>query len=109
MERACRVGLESTVVACLDAPLILRPGGITPDEIAAVCGCEVAIADTSGRAQHLPTAAPGMLASHYAPHKPLVLRESGEAWPIESGWAYCAFDGADVPNNAEYVEVLSPS
>ena len=38
---SCRVGVESTVVACLDQPIILRPGGVTPQQIAAVCGVEV--------------------------------------------------------------------
>ena len=49
-------------------------GGITPDQLSAVCGCEVSMADSSGRAQHLPAPAPGMLASHYAPRKALTLR-----------------------------------
>ena len=29
------VGIESTIVACLDQPMILRPGGLSRDEIAA--------------------------------------------------------------------------
>ena len=104
---ACRVGVESTVVACLDQPTILRPGGVTSEQISAVCGCDVTIADTHGRAQHLPAPAPGMLASHYAPGKQLILREQGMPWPTGNEWGYCAFTGDDLPSDACHVEVLS--
>lgn len=63
----CPVGIESTVVDCRDgAPAILRPGGITTEEIAAVSG-------DLGRGAGGAPASPGMLASHYAPSRPLRL------------------------------------
>src|SRR5262249_35240110 len=66
----CRVGIESTIVGVDgDRLTLLRPGGIPIEQIVEVVG-EV----------HRPTpdqseqpAAPGMLASHYAPRTPLVV------------------------------------
>ncbi|MBL22475.1 MAG: threonylcarbamoyl-AMP synthase [Rhodospirillaceae bacterium] len=64
----CAVGLESTVVdACGKAPTILRPGGITAEDIERVLGVPVA---QSGETSEAPKS-PGMLASHYAPSCPL--------------------------------------
>ena len=58
----CRHGIESTIVACTgDEPVVLRPGAITPEQLARVLG-------TMPRAP--PADAPrtsGTLASHYAP------------------------------------------
>ena len=56
------VGVESTIVACLDRPRLLRPGGIARGELEAVLGCALAQAEPDGE-----ITAPGMLASHYAP------------------------------------------
>lgn len=56
------VGVESTIVACLDAPVLLRPGGVTRAAIEAVLGRRLAEPRSGG-----PTVAPGMLRSHYAP------------------------------------------
>ncbi len=59
-----RLGLESTIVACLDAaPTLLRPGAIAREDIEAVLGMRLALGGDSGKA---PTA-PGRLESHYAP------------------------------------------
>jgi L-threonylcarbamoyladenylate synthase len=59
---ACAVGLESTIVACLeDGPRLLRPGGVPRAAIEALLGRKLAEADASIKA-------PGQLASHYAPH-----------------------------------------
>lgn len=58
----CAVGLESTIVACLDEPTLLRAGGVTRAEIERVLGRALA-APAATRSPR----APGMLASHYAP------------------------------------------
>lgn len=59
----CEVGIESTIVDCTrGAPVLLRPGRITPAQIEAACG--QALART--RAQAAPRAS-GTLESHYAP------------------------------------------
>ena len=63
----CPVGVESTVVDCSGGtPTILRPGGITVEQIEAVIGPVSVSADTVTGAADAP-ASPGMLESHYAP------------------------------------------
>ena len=62
------VGLESTIVACIDAPVLLRAGGLPREEI------ERALARALGNpAKPEKPVAPGMLASHYAPKATLRL------------------------------------
>jgi len=101
----CRVGVESTVLRPDPSPVVLRPGGFTREALAAILGEEVALADRAARDAALPSEAPGMLASHYAPRAPLRLRAPGEAWPASA--ALLAFTGADLPVGAT-AEILSP-
>ncbi|MEZ5665628.1 MAG: L-threonylcarbamoyladenylate synthase [Burkholderiaceae bacterium] len=59
---ACPVGIESTIVDCSrGTPVLLRPGMITPQQLAAACGQVV-----QGRDEAAPRAS-GTLESHYAP------------------------------------------
>lgn len=65
----CQVGVESTILQLSgEEAVLLRPGQITPSQLAAVLG-------TSPRAQQASDQlrAPGLLASHYAPRTPLQL------------------------------------
>ena len=64
----CAVGIESTIVDCTRGqPVLLRPGAITPAELAAVCGQAVMQPqDLADSARAAPRAS-GTLASHYAP------------------------------------------
>lgn len=56
-------GLESTIVSCLGgAPRLLRPGGVPREAIEALLGRAL------GRREHETLIAPGLMASHYAPH-----------------------------------------
>ena len=74
------VGVESTVVALTgDIATVLRPGGVTPEMIAAVLG-EVQVADSVMRPLKEGEAAPspGMKHKHYAPKARMTLYE-GEA------------------------------
>ncbi len=65
----CAQGLESTIVRVMDgAAHILRPGPIVASQIAAAAGLPVVAGDGGGD-----IIAPGQLASHYAPAKPLRL------------------------------------
>jgi len=65
---SCRVGLESTILDITrNPPVILRPGGITVDDISKYEG---PIRHQKGKGK---PSAPGQLKSHYAPLKPLVL------------------------------------
>ena len=73
----CEVGLESTVVALLDAPRLLRPGAVTRAELEAAIGPLLEAEDDARRS-------PGRLARHYAPNAPVRLEvvepTLGEAW-----------------------------
>ena len=65
----CVAGLESTIVALRDdgSWSLLRPGPIVRAQIAAILGADREATPTGG------IEAPGQLASHYAPSKPLRL------------------------------------
>ena len=93
----CAVGLESTIVACLgDAPHLLRPGGVPRAAIEALLGHALAGAvDGTIRA-------PGLLASHYAPHARLRL-EAAHLVPGEHGLDF----GGIFPKSARVLD-LSP-
>jgi L-threonylcarbamoyladenylate synthase len=87
------VGVESTIVGCFDAPMLLRPGGVPREQIERVLGRRLtqAVADVDNdTGQPL---APGMLASHYAPRSRLRL----DAENIEAGEALLAFGPAMPP------------
>jgi L-threonylcarbamoyladenylate synthase len=84
---ATPVGVESTVVACLGAPTLLRPGGVPREAIEAVLGHPLAVAAVAVSAGDEAPLAPGMLTSHYAPRTPVRL----EADRVESGEALLAF------------------
>ncbi|MEA2842164.1 MAG: L-threonylcarbamoyladenylate synthase [Methylobacteriaceae bacterium] len=87
----CTVGIESTIVACIDdRARLLRPGGIAREAIEAVLGAPLAVID--GRASGGPIA-PGMLASHYAPRAALRL----DAASLEPGEAGLDFGGRFPP------------
>ena len=65
----CDVGVESTIVDLSgDTPRLLRPGGVTPEELRAVLGTlEVDRAVTGQIDQDAVVRAPGMKYRHYAP------------------------------------------
>jgi L-threonylcarbamoyladenylate synthase len=97
------LGIESTIVACLDRPVLLRPGAIDRDAIEKVLGFAVAAPARTARgragkaaAAHAGPLAPGMLASHYAPRTLLRI----EAKEVAPGEALLAF-GAELPPGAE--------
>jgi L-threonylcarbamoyladenylate synthase len=63
------VGIESTIVACIGGAVrLLRPGGLARTDIEAALGAPLEDPDDAER-----PAAPGMLASHYAPRAPVRL------------------------------------
>ena len=92
----CRVGVESTVLALVPGPVVLRPGGISTEEIARVLGRPVRVdrgvlANIAGSQGALvdvtagdvvpagvtqagtPPRSPGMKYRHYAPRAELVV------------------------------------
>ena len=82
----CRVGVESTIIDLSgEKPRLLRPGGITPEELSAVLGpIEVDKAVTSQLGKDDVVRAPGMKYRHYAPTAPVVIvsgnREAASAY-----------------------------
>jgi L-threonylcarbamoyladenylate synthase len=86
---SCSDGLESTIVAprC-DRLVLLRPGPVTPAMLGEATGLPVE-SDTSGK-----VTAPGQLASHYAPGKPMLLdctAPPADAFVIGFGPGPCDF------------------
>ncbi len=71
----CRVGVESTIVDLTEArPRLLRPGGITPEQLLAVLGdLVVDKAVTAQIDKDAVVKAPGMKYRHYAPQEPVVI------------------------------------
>ncbi|MFJ8096035.1 L-threonylcarbamoyladenylate synthase [Streptomyces griseofuscus] len=66
----CAVGVESTIVDVTgDTPSILRPGGVTREELEAVVGCPLEVPSSSR------VRVPGQHPSHYAPRARVVLVE----------------------------------
>ena len=71
----CRVGVESTIVDLTeDRPRLLRPGGITPEQLIAVLGdLVVDKAVTAQIDKDAVVKAPGMKYRHYAPAEPVTI------------------------------------
>ena len=71
----CRVGVESTIVDLTEErPRLLRPGGITPEQLTAVLGdLVVDKAVTAQIDKDAVVKAPGMKYRHYAPSEPVVI------------------------------------
>src|SRR6202047_3120016 len=84
---AVEVGVESTIVGCFDAPMLLRPGGGPRGEIERVLGRTLAQPPEDADNDSGQPLAPGMLASHYAPRTRVRLNAEGS----ESGEALLAF------------------
>jgi L-threonylcarbamoyladenylate synthase len=100
------MGLESTIVACLDQPMLLRPGALPRSEVERI----VDLVDpppgieASAEAGIAPIA-PGQLASHYAPRARLRL----DARSVAVGEALLAFGPLPVEGAAEAAVVLNLS
>jgi L-threonylcarbamoyladenylate synthase len=94
----CAVGVESTIVSCVEQPALLRPGGIPREAIEDALGGALATATVVEDAP----VAPGMLTSHYAPRAALRL----DADVARPGEALLAF--GPVPSFSGAVVNLSP-
>jgi L-threonylcarbamoyladenylate synthase len=84
------VGVESTVVACLGEPVLLRPGGVSRAAIEKVTGRPLAAPGNAGAENGKAPRSPGMLSSHYAPRAVLRLN----AADVAPGEALLAFGPA---------------
>ena len=102
---AVTVGVESTIVGCFGAPMLLRPGGLPRGEIERVLGGALAGApEDAGHASGTPLA-PGMLTAHYAPRTPVRL----DADRVEAGEALLAFGAEAVTGAAAATRVMNLS
>ncbi len=93
------VGVESTIIGCLDEPVLLRPGGLPRAAIERVLGVRLADAPAGGASGENAPLAPGMLSSHYAPRTPLRL----DAHHVLPGEALLAF-GPALPEGGRSAE-----
>ena len=98
------VGVESTIVACLDEPALLRPGGVPREAIERLLGRPLAQAPAGIAIEDAPLA-PGMLASHYAPQTRMRL----ETDHVEPGEALLAFGPAAVTGADKAAKILNLS
>jgi L-threonylcarbamoyladenylate synthase len=101
------VGVESTIVGCFAAPMLLRPGGLSRERIETVLGAPLARLPAEAESDDSQPLAPGMLASHYAPRANVRLN----ARDVAPGEALLAFGPARLPGleAATAVMNLSPS
>jgi L-threonylcarbamoyladenylate synthase len=90
---AVTVGVESTIVGCFDAPMLLRPGGLPRGEIERVLGRTLLRPPEGADNETGQPLAPGMLASHYAPRARVRLN----AERVEAGEALLAFGSNAIP------------
>ena len=105
----CRVGVESTVVSFVDSPdghpTLLRPGGVSLEDIEAVIGkVEIHMHEESR------PASPGQLMRHYSPSTPLVLLKEGSSSKELDGKTRIGLLSFQQPGSSdgfEAIEVLS--
>ncbi len=76
------VGVESTILACFEEPVLLRPGGLPREDIERVLGRPLQRLPEDAAGEDAQPLAPGMLASHYAPRTPVRL-DAAEVKPDE--------------------------
>ena len=73
----CAVGIESTIVDCTrGAPVLLRPGAITPAQLQAACGQKILLKDELPAHMEQGPRASGTLEAHYAPKARVRLMEA---------------------------------
>lgn len=102
---AVAVGVESTIVGCFDAPMLLRPGGLPREEIERVLGRPLVQPPEDAASDSGQPLAPGMLASHYAPRTRVRLN----AGRIEAGEALLAFGPAAIQGAETATAVMNLS
>jgi L-threonylcarbamoyladenylate synthase len=93
----CAVGIESTIVDCTrGVPVLLRPGVLTQDQVAAACGQPLRLPQELDTTREPAPRASGTLESHYAPRATVRLMDAASL--------QAALDllGADAPPLATY-------
>ena len=92
---AVSVGVESTILACFEEAMLLRPGGLPREAVERVLGHALQRLPEDAVTDDAQPLAPGMLASHYAPRTPVRLG-AGHVAPDEAllAFGHAALDGA---------------
>jgi L-threonylcarbamoyladenylate synthase len=100
---ASPVGLESTILACVGRTTLLRPGAIPRAIVERVLDHDIAIAEAAADtgADGRRPAAPGMLASHYAPRVTLRMN----AATVAPGEGLLAF-GPTLPQDGDNARMI---
>ena len=89
----CQIGIESTIIDCTkQTPQILRPGGVTQEQIAELINLEL---DKKSSTNSDDVKAPGLLESHYSPNAKVFL--SGTPQP---GDGFLALSSIATPTGA---------
>jgi L-threonylcarbamoyladenylate synthase len=99
------VGVESTIIGCFEAPMLLRPGGLPREAIERVIGRPLAGMPENVTADDAAPLAPGMLASHYAPRCAVRLN----AEQVYPGEALLAFGPIDISGSRDAHAVMNLS
>ncbi|MBR0827364.1 threonylcarbamoyl-AMP synthase [Bradyrhizobium manausense] len=99
------VGVESTIVGCFEAPMLLRPGGLARERIEAVLGEPLTRPPADVESDSSQPLAPGMLASHYAPRAQVRLN----ARNVAPGEALLAFGPERLPGCEMAASVMNLS
>ncbi len=98
----CPVGIESTVLALADEPIVLRLGGLPVEEIERIIG-PITISTSSPRPH-----SPGQLPRHYSPRTPLKIIRGEINLPKGIRAGLLAFQEPQYNLPFEKIEVLSP-
>lgn len=103
----CEVGVESTVLELGLLPRLLRPGGISLEQLSPFFH-EIQLATSTDNPGNTPQLAPGMLPQHYAPRTRLILDTDSHV-NRTGRWGYLAW--SHVPEDGQFAthEILSPS
>ncbi len=100
----CAIGIESTIVAFEgERPVLLRPGGVTVEDIRSVLSVDPVLVP-SGEAAPL---APGRLPRHYSPAVPIRLFRGVIPPPPSTGSGLILLGPRPVPEGYRRVETLS--
>jgi L-threonylcarbamoyladenylate synthase len=99
------MGLESTIVACIDAPTLLRPGALSRAAIEDVLVLPLRDPPADMPDEQDAPIAPGQLASHYAPRAPLRL----DAERVDPGEALLAFGPSQIAGSEQAALALNLS
>lgn len=102
----CGVGVESTVVRLSPRPGLLRPGGVSLEDLTQIAG-ELEIVASTDHPGEAAQSAPGMLPQHYAPRTPLILDPpAGQA--LRGRWGVLCYQRLPEGREFSAQEILSP-